>query len=94
VVRNVEDALQALRDGHTSYDVLIIDWMLPGVSGIDFARTIRGRETFDAVYTIMQMAKGRAEHVEEALEAGADNCVIRPFNCDALTRKISQRAAS
>lgn len=93
VVRDAEDALDTLRND-ASYDVLIIDWMLPGVSGIKLVRAIRSREAFDAMYIVMQTAKDRAEHLEEALDAGADNYVIKPLDCDALARKISQRTAS
>lgn len=92
-VRTAEDALQALH-GNTSYDVLIVDWMLPGVSGIELVQTVRRRETFDPVYIIMQTAKDRAEHVEEALDAGADNYVIKPLDCDALGRKIARHHTS
>jgi len=93
VVRTAEDALQTLGTD-ASIDVLIVDWMLPGVSGIDLVRAVRSREVFDAVYIIMQTAKDRPKHLEEALDAGADNYVIKPIDCDSLGRKISQRAAS
>jgi two-component system chemotaxis response regulator CheY len=93
IVRTAEDAVQALR-GNASYDVLIIDWMLPGMSGVDLVRAVRGRETFGAVYIIMQTAKDRAEHVEKALDAGADNYVIKPLDCDSLSRKIAEHRAA
>ena len=87
-VRNAEEALDVLRSD-AAFDVLIIDWMLPGISGIDLVRAIRGRTAFDSVYIIMQTAKDRAEHVEKALDAGADNYVIKPLDCDALGKKIA-----
>jgi DNA-binding response OmpR family regulator len=93
IVRTAEDAVQALQ-GNASYDVLIIDWMLPGMSGVDLVRAVRGRETFGAVYIIMQTAKDRAEHVEKALDAGADNYVIKPLDCDSLSRKIAEHRAA
>jgi DNA-binding response OmpR family regulator len=46
------------------------------------------------VYIIMQTAKDRAEHVEKALDAGADNYVIKPLDCDSLSRKIAEHRAA
>lgn len=95
VVQSSEEALDCLDDQEEGYDLLIIDWMLPGVSGLDFVRVLRNSESFRDIPIIMQTAKGHPEHVQQARAAGVDDYVVKPLlNCRSLTEKINRLLAT
>jgi CheY-like chemotaxis protein len=89
-VASSEDALARLEEDD-DYDLLIIDWMLPGVSGIDFVHALRSSESFHSIPIIMQTAKDRPEHVEKARKAGVNGYVVKPvLNCSSLVHQIKK----
>ncbi|MHB1981764.1 MAG: response regulator transcription factor [Sulfobacillus sp.] len=78
----------------THPDVLILDWMLPGMSGLDVAREIRGEST---VPIIMVTARGEEPDVVLALELGADDYLVKPVSLRQLSarlRAVLRRAKS
>lgn len=86
-VRAVDDgarADEALRAG--GYDLVVLDWMLPGVSGIEVLRRARGRG--DPTPVLMLTARGAEDDVVAALEAGADDYVTKPFGVRELVARI------
>ena len=93
-VRSSEEALNCLEE-EEGYDLLIIDWMLPGTSGLDFARILRNSKSFRDIPIIMQTAKDRPEHVQQALAAGVDDYVVKPLlDCRSLIQKIRKVTAA
>lgn len=93
-VESSEEALTQL-ESEGSYDLLIIDWMLPGVSGIDFVHALRNSESFHSIPIIMQTAKDRPEHLKQAREAGVNGYVVKPvLNCSSLMNQIKKIQAS
>jgi len=93
-VESSEEALSQLEKDE-DYDLLIIDWMLPGVSGIDFVHAIRSSESFHSIPIIMQTAKDRPEHLEKAQQAGVNGYVVKPLlNCSSLVNQIKKIQAS
>jgi two-component system, cell cycle response regulator len=59
----------------------LLDWILPGISGIDLCREIRKRtSTEQYVYTVMLTGKNKREDLVEAMEAGADDFLAKPFD--------------
>jgi two-component system phosphate regulon response regulator OmpR len=69
-----------------SFDLLILDWMMPGESGVDLARSIRGQSD---VPIIMLTAKHEAEHRIEGLQSGADDYLAKPFEPRELSLRIA-----
>jgi len=67
-----------------SPELVILDWVLPGVNGVDLCRRIRGR-VHSYVYTVLLTGKDRKEDWHEAMSAGADDFLSKPF--DALELK-------
>jgi DNA-binding response OmpR family regulator len=82
-----EDGLEAFNQaGPTDgFSLLIIDVMLPGMSGVECCRALRSRS---AVPIIMVTARSDTEDVINGLEAGADDYVTKPFELDELTARI------
>jgi two-component system phosphate regulon response regulator OmpR len=70
-----------------SFDLLILDWMMPGETGVDLAKAIRGTSN---VPIIMLTAKHETESRIEGLQAGADDYIAKPFE----PRELSLRIAS
>jgi two-component system phosphate regulon response regulator OmpR len=69
-----------------SFDLLILDWMMPGESGVDLAKSIRAESN---VPIIMLTAKHEIEHRIEGLQSGADDYIAKPFEPRELSLRIS-----
>ncbi|UCE90041.1 MAG: phosphate regulon transcriptional regulator PhoB [Pseudomonadota bacterium] len=70
-------------------DLVLLDWMLPGVSGIDLARKLRREDRTSDVPIIMLTAKTEEEHKIRGLECGADDYVTKPFSPRELVARIN-----
>ena len=84
-----EDALDAqerLEEGLP--DLILLDWMLPGMSGIDLARRLKRDEYTREVPIIMLTARGEEDDRVGGLEAGADDYVTKPFSPRELVARI------
>ena len=75
---SVEQAQMLMRD--TLPDLIILDWMLPGMSGIEFARKLKGDELTKIIPIIMLTARGEEVDKIRGLEVGADDYVTKPFS--------------
>ena len=69
-----------------SFDLLILDWMMPGESGVDLAKSIRAESN---VPIILLTAKHEIEHRIEGLQSGADDYIAKPFEPRELSLRIS-----
>src|SRR6056297_2178916 len=69
-------------------DLILLDWMLPGMSGVDLARRLKRGDTTSDVPIIMLTARGEEEHKVKGLEAGADDYVTKPFSPRELVARI------
>jgi two-component system phosphate regulon response regulator PhoB len=69
-------------------DLILLDWMLPGVSGIEFARRLRGEARTRKVPIIMLTARGEEEDKLRGLETGADDYITKPFSVRELQARI------
>ncbi len=91
-VRQVDEAVngrEAVEEtAATAYDLVLLDWNMPEMLGIDALIAIRARG--DQVPIIMVTTEAEKRRVLDALKAGANNYVIKPFVKDALLTKIRQ----
>lgn len=69
-------------------DLILLDWMLPGTSGLSFARKLRSDNRTKQVPVIMLTAKGAEHDKIEGLEAGADDYITKPFSPKELMARI------
>jgi len=69
-------------------DLILLDWMLPGISGLAFARRLRNEERTRQVPVIMLTAKGAEQDKLDGLEAGADDYITKPFSPKELMARI------
>jgi len=83
---SVEQAQMLIREALP--DLIILDWMLPGMSGIEFARKLKSDEFTKAIPIIMLTARGEEADKVKGLEVGADNYVTKPFSPRELNARI------
>ncbi len=85
-VSSGEWALDSLNE--KIYGLIILDWMLPGLSGIEMTRQIRKKSSFRDIPILMLTAKSDPENIVEGLEAGVDDYVTKPFRPEVLKARI------
>lgn len=86
VADNGKKGLQLALDNLEDYDVILLDWMLPGMSGIDICRHIRLENK--AVPVIFLTAKDTVDDVVFGLETGANDYIRKPFSFEELLARI------
>ncbi|QDU86405.1 Phosphate regulon transcriptional regulatory protein PhoB [Planctomycetes bacterium Pla163] len=69
-------------------DLVVLDWMLPTMSGPEVARLLRGRKDTRSIGILMLTAKGEEGDVVEGLESGADDYVTKPFRPKELISRV------
>jgi two-component system phosphate regulon response regulator PhoB len=81
-----DEALQLLRNAKP--DLIILDWMMPGKSGVQFARELRSNPLTQAIPILMLTAKGEESDKVLGLDAGADDYVTKPFSPKELVARV------
>lgn len=69
-------------------DILLLDWMMPGLNGVDFTRKLRRSDATRELPIIMLTAKTEEEDLIRGLESGADDYITKPFSPRALIARI------
>ncbi|MCU0801736.1 MAG: SpoIIE family protein phosphatase [Rhodobacteraceae bacterium] len=70
------------------FDVIISDWMMPGMSGVEFCHEMRKRQTEAYSYFILLTSKSETAEITRGLEAGADDFLTKPFNAEELRARL------
>ncbi len=79
-------ALQKLRQ--ESYGLVISDWNMEPMTGIQLLREVRGDNSLKHIPFIMVTAESKSENVVAAKEAGVSNYIVKPFNAGTLKSKL------
>lgn len=86
--RDGSEALQYFETAlYGSYDIIILDWMLPELSGVEICRILRQKYHFQGGI-IFVTAKGEVEDCIRALEQGADDYMVKPFKIKELVARL------
>ncbi len=84
-----EDGAQAMQLIATEpFDAAILDWMMPGVAGVDVCRAIRAQEGERHPFVLMLTAKTHPQDIEAGLDAGADEYLGKPYNPSELASRV------
>jgi len=86
IARDGEEALLAVEE--RKVDLILLDWMLPYVSGIEICRRIRRNPETRNVPIIILTARGEEDDRIRGLEAGADDYVVKPFSPSELVARV------
>jgi two-component system chemotaxis response regulator CheY len=83
---NGEEALTKLK--HTAFDLVISDWNMTPMTGLDLLRQVRADADLKRLPFIMVTAESKTENVIAAKQAGVSNYIVKPFNAETLRAKI------
>lgn len=83
---NTQDAYSIIVDENPQ--MILLDWMLPGTSGIEFARRLKRDDRCSEIPIIMLTAKGEEDNKILGLEAGADDYITKPFSPRELVARL------
>ena len=81
-------ALPMLQSG--SFDFLVTDWNMPGMTGIDLLRSIRADEKLKTLPVLMVTAEAKREQIIEAAQNGVNGYIIKPFTAQTLEEKLGK----
>jgi two-component system chemotaxis response regulator CheY len=85
---NGREALMLL--GRGGYDLLITDWNMPEMTGLDLVMEIRKTEAIKRIPILMVTTVSAKEDIVNALKAGVNNYVVKPFDAATLQAKVTQ----
>lgn len=83
-----QEALAACRQSPP--DVVLLDWNMPVMSGMEFLRAISADETAKRPKIVFCTTENDLAHIRAAIDAGADEYIMKPFDRDILETKLSQ----
>jgi len=84
---NGRDALDRLH-GMGKADIALVDWNMPEMDGITFLREVRASADHHALPVVMVTTNTELSHVSQALEAGANEYIMKPFTAAMLKEKL------
>jgi two-component system chemotaxis response regulator CheY len=88
-IDEAEDGVVGLRKMRaTKYDMVICDWNMPNMTGIELLREVRADDSLKETPFLMVTAEANKENVIEAVKAGVSNYIVKPFTADTLAGKI------
>ena len=97
---NIEDVLEAENGKQAltvlkndSADLIISDWIMPEMTGIEFLKACKGDETIRKIPFIMVTAEAQKDNIMEAIKSGVDNYIVKPFTPDKLREAIDKAKA-
>jgi two-component system phosphate regulon response regulator PhoB len=71
-----------------AFDLVVLDWMLPGMSGLEFCRRLRKREGTATIPILMLTARGEEADRVRGLSTGADDYVVKPFSVPEILARV------
>ena len=69
--------------------IALLDWMMPGMTGPELCRRVRGRKSAEPLYIILLTSKGERQDIVEGLDAGADDYIAKPYDNGELRARIN-----
>lgn len=92
-IDEAEDGAQALGKLKTGgYGLVVSDWNMPVMEGIDLLKHVREDETLKSIPFLMVTAEAEKDKVITAIKAGVDNYVVKPFTAEILKEKLEKIA--
>lgn len=87
ISRAGNEAWEILKKGDAP-QLAILDWMMPGMDGIELCKRIRAKETPRYTYIILLTANNRMDEIATGLDAGADDYMTKPFRAEELHARV------
>lgn len=90
-VSEAEDGLEAQRilAADRSFDIALVDWNMPGMDGLQLVQSVRSEPALNGMQIMMVTTENDMDRVVRALEAGANEYLMKPFTSTALMEKLA-----
>lgn len=89
-IEEAEDGAEALKKVKAGgIGFIISDWNMPNMMGIDFLKEVRADDNTKEIPFLMVTAEAQKENVMEALQAGVNDYIVKPFTADLLEEKLT-----
>jgi len=86
-----EDGIEAIEIlKNMEIDLILTDWNMPNISGLDLVKIIRNSEKLKHIPIIMISAEALKENIAKAINAGVDDYIVKPFTKSTLAQKIEK----
>ncbi|WP_457681717.1 chemotaxis response regulator CheY [Thermovibrio sp.] len=85
-----KQALEILKQNPDKYGLVITDWNMPNMTGIELVQAIRSDEKLKHLPILMVTAEAKKENVLMAIKAGVNNYIVKPFTAETLKEKIEK----
>lgn len=85
---NGQEGLDKLRAD--TYGLVVSDWNMPVMTGIDMLRAIRADEKLKAIPVLMVTAEAQQANLVEAVQAGVSNYIVKPFTAETMQEKLGK----
>lgn len=85
---HANEARKILDSQHSNIEVMLLDWSMPDITGIEFLRTIKQEKSFEDIQVIMQTIMGSADDIQQGIDAGAFFYLVKPVKKELLFSTI------
>lgn len=85
---NGREALEVIEAESAAVSLILLDWDMPEMNGLELLKRLRQAPEFSSTVVVMVTAQTELDHIGEALDAGANEYVMKPFTKDILMGKI------
>ena len=79
----------AMLEENPDVELMLVDWNMPQMNGLDFIRAVRSERAYDSVRIMMVTTETEGAQVARALEAGANEYLMKPFTKEVLVAKLA-----
>ncbi len=85
---NGREALDIMEHEGSAISIILADWNMPVMDGMEFLKALRAQPRFASVPVMMVTSETDVSHVAEALNAGANEYIMKPFNAEIVDAKL------
>lgn len=87
---NGYDAMSVLEKLDGKVDLILLDWNMPGMNGLEVLKRVKDHEKYRAIPVMMVTSESQKESIVEAVRAGAAHYMVKPFTMDELMKRIME----
>jgi two-component system chemotaxis response regulator CheY len=85
---NGREALEVIEAGNSGVELVLADWNMPEINGLELVKRLRRNPACTSLTVVMVTTETEIDHITEALEAGANEYVMKPFTKEILVEKL------
>ena len=82
------DGLEKLEANDGDFDLILLDWNMPRMNGLEFLKTVKADEKYKNIHVMMITTESQKENIIKAIKEGAAHYMTKPFTMDELIKKI------